>query len=282
MRAVVLMRYSGDTNRSSDQYLKMNNCGYGNYVADGIPKMTFREFGRVDYHILYVVRGVGEVRYENERYRLSTGDGVLYPPGVPHEYSFPIEGDAMTLWVHFSGTAVEEILKQCGLSGGVFHVNSPNEVETIGSRMVREFALYNRDANRKNSADEVMLNGLLMNWIAALLRNRELPLSDEPIVAALEYINRNYNRRDSMESLAALCRLSTSRFLHRFKALTGVSPNQYRLSLRMERAKELLSDPALTVTEVAYAVGFTDPLYFSRAFRRENGVSPQEYRKTER
>ena len=270
-----------DTNRRSDQYLKVNNCGYGSYAAHEVPKTTFREFGRVDYHVLYVLHGVGEAWHNQEKYRLEAGDGVVYLPGEAQEYSFPMGEASMTLWVHFSGTAVDEILQQCGLHGGKFRVASHDAVETIGARLVREFVLLKGKTASGDSA-EVTVNGLLMRFLATLTQPKKSLSADEPLISVLEYINRNYIRSDSMEMLASLCRLSTSRFLHRFKELTGVSPNQYRISLRMERAKEYLADATLSVTEVANAVGFSDPLYFSRCFRRENGISPQEYRNREK
>ncbi len=71
-------------------------------------------------------------------------------------------------------------------------------------------------------------------------------------------------------SYAHLCRLFQKKF--------GVTPGDYRNSIRLEHAKTLLRDPHLTVAEVAYQSGFDDPAYFTRLFRRRNGAPPSALR----
>jgi len=67
-----------------------------------------------------------------------------------------------------------------------------------------------------------------------------------------------------------LCRLFGKTF--------GVTPVEYRNAVRLERAKALLGNPRLSIADVAYAVGFQDPGYFTRQFRKQNGVSPKAFR----
>ena len=68
-------------------------------------------------------------------------------------------------------------------------------------------------------------------------------------------------------------------FFGKMKKLTGMPPNEYIRKKRMERAAELLRDPALTISEVAYRVGFDDPNYFSRIFKDYYGITASKYRK---
>jgi transcriptional regulator GlxA family with amidase domain len=63
-------------------------------------------------------------------------------------------------------------------------------------------------------------------------------------------------------------------------ALTGMSMTRYLRTLRLSKARELLSTTALNISEVAYAVGFEDPKYFSRVFSEEFGVSPGNFRQS--
>ncbi|MEQ1747646.1 MAG: helix-turn-helix transcriptional regulator, partial [Saprospiraceae bacterium] len=73
--------------------------------------------------------------------------------------------------------------------------------------------------------------------------------------------------------------MSRSVLYAKLTALTGLSFNIYLRSLRLRRAQELLKNPDMNVSEVAYEVGFNDPRYFIRVFSEEFGVPPGEWRK---
>ena len=73
--------------------------------------------------------------------------------------------------------------------------------------------------------------------------------------------------------------LSRSQVYRRLKAATGLSATDYILSMRLERARHLLRSDGLTVSQVAYEVGFRDPAYFSRVFKKQYGQPPVKWRK---
>jgi AraC-like DNA-binding protein len=83
----------------------------------------------------------------------------------------------------------------------------------------------------------------------------------------------------TLKMLAGLSGLSVEAFRKRFARETGSPPVQYALKMQVKRAKELLSDNALTIKQAALSAGFDDPYYFSRLFKRYEGTSPSEYRK---
>ena len=63
-----------------------------------------------------------------------------------------------------------------------------------------------------------------------------------------------------------------------FKQTTGISPHQFILQLKIERAKQLINKTQLSLTEIAYELGFTDQAHFSNAFKKIIGVAPRQYR----
>jgi YesN/AraC family two-component response regulator len=95
---------------------------------------------------------------------------------------------------------------------------------------------------------------------------------------AIAHVAKHFAQHISESELALLCEMSPSRFCREFKAAFGVTFVEYVSNHRISEAKRLLVNPGISVTDVAMAVGFGDPSYFTRVFRRQEGVSPSEYR----
>ncbi|WP_167884647.1 helix-turn-helix domain-containing protein [Cupriavidus oxalaticus] len=95
---------------------------------------------------------------------------------------------------------------------------------------------------------------------------------------AIALVAAQFDRKIALEYAAALCRLSASQFCRIFKQEYGVSFGQYLLRYRIDRACERLANSGALAKEVAYSVGFNDHSYFTRAFKRQVGLCPSEYR----
>ena len=90
----------------------------------------------------------------------------------------------------------------------------------------------------------------------------------------------DYKRKWTLEEMAGLCGYSQSRFSSIYKETYGISPIEDLIRERIKSAGRLLRYSNMPISEVADAVGFTSLYYFSRAFKKETGVSPTEYRET--
>ena len=101
----------------------------------------------------------------------------------------------------------------------------------------------------------------------------------EEIDKATVYFSEHYNDDISIDEYAENNHISVSWFIRNFKHCTGITPMQYILSKRIYNAEILLQDHTYTVTEIAQIVGYDNPLYFSRIFKKAKGLSPSEYRK---
>lgn len=95
---------------------------------------------------------------------------------------------------------------------------------------------------------------------------------------ALTWIQAHYAEPLSLAGVAKEAAMSPFHFCRTFKATVGVGFRDYVTRLRLDKAKELLRDPRQSVTEVAFAVGFSDLSWFYRAFHRETGQSPTAWR----
>lgn len=108
---------------------------------------------------------------------------------------------------------------------------------------------------------------------------REGGLSKRAFGRAIDYINDNLSRKVTLAELAGVAHVSTYHFARSFKTKTGLSPHQYVIRRRVERAKTLLADSDLTIAEVAEAVGFANQSHLAFHVRRQLGVSPKTLRR---
>lgn len=119
---------------------------------------------------------------------------------------------------------------------------------------------------------------------ANVRRSEQMELSraglvDRRIRLAVELMHAHMHRELSLEEIASAAHLSPFHFSRLFKKLTGATPHAYLASLRAARARDLLAETDLSVTEVGARVGYMSSSHFSKAFRQSTGISPSAYRK---
>jgi len=94
----------------------------------------------------------------------------------------------------------------------------------------------------------------------------------------LDYIQSHLTAKISVDALARVAGMSKTLFYRSFKAFFGVTPIEFVVKERVQRAKQLLTDPDITITEVCYQSGFNNVNYFIRQFKRLEGITPSNYR----
>jgi AraC family transcriptional regulator len=143
---------------------------------------------------------------------------------------------------------------------------------------------------QEGSSEDALVGELLVNAVCVRLAKR-FAISKMDIVPCrgglpparlkrvLEYIESNLDKNITLSELARVANMSLYYFAVLFRQSTSLSPHRYVLSKRVERAKELLQNPKLSVLEVSMNVGFEHQNNFARAFRRVFGVSPTEFKR---
>ncbi len=95
----------------------------------------------------------------------------------------------------------------------------------------------------------------------------------------LDYMSKNISNADiRIEDLADAVNLGRTVFYGKIKSITGMSPIDFVRHIRIQRAEELVSKSNYPISQISYLVGFSDPKYFSRCFKKDTGMSPSEYR----
>ncbi len=93
-----------------------------------------------------------------------------------------------------------------------------------------------------------------------------------------DQIKREYNTDPNVAKLAHKCGMSQSSFRRCWARHFGIPPKRYIIEFRIEKACRYLINSDQTIKDISYAVGFNDPLYFSKAFRQRTGMSPSDFR----
>lgn len=232
-----------------------------------------------EYQLIYITRGEGLFESQSGgRRAISAGTLFALFPGEWHRYSPNGDTGWDEYWVAFDGSFAAHVMSEAGLSP-----ESPMLVCDVDERMVEEF-LRIADEMRAEAAGHQFIMAartvLILALACAAAPRRALESSDAGRVLErakcllLEHINEPVN----MENLAAQLNVGYSWFRRAFRAHTGLSPAQYHMQLRLNRARELLRDTTLPVAVISQRLGFESPEYFARIFKQKCGCTPREHR----
>jgi AraC family transcriptional regulator, arabinose operon regulatory protein len=259
---------------NKDSLLTVNCCGYQKMNTRNL--MRTRDQGRLDYQLIYVVGGKGIFHFEDEVVEVNNGQIVLYEPHQPQKYSYFAKDFTEVYWIHFSGYAAWEYLHQFGLlNQTVQSIGMTNEVLALFKKIIQELNMNKPLSDQLTAAYMLALLALVGRRLQADDPRKADPHSD--INQIIDIMHEKYSQDFNVADLAKLCSLSTFRFIHKFKAVTGTTPIQYLTGIRINEAKRLLSETSLNVKEVAAIVGYENPLYFSRVFSNAVGIPPSRY-----
>ncbi len=260
--------------------LIVGSCGtYHLYTKPRLP--TYRPRGRIDFQLLYIASGKAYFHFGSEENEtvVTAGHMVLYRPREMQKYEYYAIDQTEVYWVHFTGSDVTNLLRkyEIPIKEHVFYTGTSPEYQWIFRQMIQE--LQNCRENYQMLL--TMLLGQIFIHINRQLKegNKATSYMLEETERATRYFSENYNKPICIEEYAESRHVSACWFIRQFKHYTGMPPMQYILSIRIANAQNLLETTAYTVSEIAAIVGYDNPLYFSRLFKKQLGMSPTEYRK---
>lgn len=272
----VMNQYTGayiNRNEFSDGELVVNSCG--NYRITKEDFRTYRENGTNDFQMIYVNKGELKVNTTEKTY--NDGAIVFFPPEMRHDYIYVAEKNTDVFWLHFGGSRTEEILSKFNID-----VFTSYSLQNASSDFINCFQNIIREITIKNEFFKELCVSYFYRILIFLARNRKKKDKNSAKENAFsEIIERMYfdDSGFDIKAYAESCCLSVSRFAHMFKQSTGMPPHAFYSQIIANKAKDLIFNSSLNISEIAEILGFTDIYYFSRFYKKNFGVSPSIHRK---
>lgn len=244
--------------------------------------------------IVIILKGKGHFLINGTEIPITEGNVLLLNPGTYHK-SIPAPSHTLT---------------ECYLAfTDVEFVNTPKNFiplfhgqkilgklpEKTKKEIFQLCGAMNQESQSRNTGRYLMLKAYLIQILCLLLRfDQQEELSDERhmqgyefkspnktyvVQQIMKYMEAHYREKISLDQIAENMYLSPFYISKLFKSETGDTPINYLISLRMEKAKELLDrNPALSIQEAAAQVGYEDAYHFSKLFKKYYGLSPMYYK----
>ena len=248
------------------------------------PCHSFGPVTRNHYLFHYVLSGTGTLMADDAKgitqtYSVRSGQGFLIFPEQITTYYADQHSPWEYSWIEFDGLRVKEALSltDFSLNHPIYHPHSKD----LQEQMVKEM---NYIISHPKECSFHLLGHLYLffDYFIQSAKSTRLTqsskMSDYYIQEAIHYMEQNFQNDISIEEIAAVCGINRSYLGKIFRNSIGRSPQEFLMNYRMVKATELLKLTTLSIADIGTAVGYGNPLHFSRAFKNIYGVSPREWR----
>lgn len=232
------------------------------------------------YLFFLVLDGSGTLEYQGKSYPLSQGDCVFIDCKKPYAH-YTSEDLWKLQWIHFFGPNMMGIYEKYMERGGLpcFHprelsayTHLLDEMQNIAASpsYIKDMKIYEKITSLLTVLMEESWNPKQQFHVSAKRRN----LQD-----IKEYLEEHYAEKITLDMLAERFYINKYYLTRIFKEQFGVSINNYLLQVRITRAKQLLRFSEYSIEKIGQQCGMNDANYFSRMFKKMEGIAPGEYRK---
>lgn len=235
------------------------------------------------YLIHHVLSGTGSFTCAGQRHELHAGQTFLIHPDQLVSYAASEHDPWRYRWIAFEGRMAAMLVAEAGLDllAPIVSTARNPRIKALYHSMMRTFRQGGRSAPIRAAGYLQLLfaeyaTALSEPEDAAQQRGNEGEALTQQV---LRYLSTQYAEPISIENMADTLGYNRAYLSRMFKRQTGVTPVTFLLKLRIDKAHLLLRERLeLTIEQIAASVGFQDPLYFSKQFRRFYGQSPTAYR----
>ena len=262
-------------NKDTENPYFINCCGY---IKTGNRDISINR-KRVDYYLIYLVNGKGYYRMDGATQAVSGGNIIIYKPNEEQNYYYLGNEQTEMYWIHFTGIGAAGLLSSLGLADRhVYEVGMQTECVQLFDKIIHEIHIKNPKYH--SFCISYLLQLLSMFSRESLLHEKGMKvLKNRDIENVIKKMQLEYPQDQPVKYYADFCNLSVYQFIRKFKKSMLMPPSRYIEKIRMDRSRELLADTDLTVNEISGIVGYNDPFYFSKVFKKNTGLNPMAFRK---
>ena len=262
--------------QTDDIYLTL--CG----IEKCLPGYRFNAEDRTGFHLHVILAGKGILSVEGKQIALKEGQMFVTKPGEATWYRADEKEPWEYCWMAFDGNLAERYVKEAGFGPGTNWRNCQQDYRRYGA-LVR----WILDKPEMTLANDIHRLATLLKYIATAVEDNQMSTGAERHVKtdyidtyveyAVNYIRANFSTA-KVSDVAHYIGIHRSYLTSIFRKKLGVSPQEYLMQVKLEKAKQLLLDSQAPVQEVSQMVGYENPLTFSKSFKNRYGLSPKAFR----
>ncbi len=252
------------------------------------------------HQVLLVLSGHIELRLDKTRLVIPAGHAILCPPQRKELFLFPPEFETESIWCTMSDKLVPSSLRDRLVSAtGVIPISKTlRTLVELGLNLTSSsYAKTSRLTHIEGGAPQKLVKSLSEHddldhliWQMGLCvlhcfvsdysekLGRENVQEPLPLEKARHYIHEHFAENLTLSTLARCAAVTPNHLIKLFRERAGVTPIEYVWQVRLDRAMPLLRESGLSISEIAYQIGFKTPFHFARRFRKRYGKSPRAFR----
>ena len=242
-----------------------------------------------DFYLMHtVLEGKGEFTCGGKSYPLRAGDTFLIEPEALVSYVSDADEPWLYRWVAFNGPQAAELAQAAGFSVAN-PVAETAQIRRVGVLYNHIFSVFRKSDPAAHLKSAGYLQLLLAEFCSVHQLSEDnaamtnMDDTDKLIRQMIHYLSTQYAQPVSIEQMSESFGYNRAYLSRVFKRYTGESPITFLLKLRIDKARQMISErEGLTIEQIAASVGLQDSLYFSKQFRRFYGLSPSAYRESMR
>lgn len=234
-----------------------------------------RKDGYPYHQIMYCTKGSGTLVIDGTKHLIRPFTAFFLPSGYPHEY-YPNEKVWDIHWVVPSGFAADDMLRYFGLKEPqVFELN---EIKSLEHHFRKMHEALSGDKIYGNHRAAGFLYDFLIEFNRIISAVGSSSTTNSSVIRAIDFININYTSEITMDMLCSEAGVSKQHLCRLFRSALSARPMEYIAKRRIQAAKELLSETDKSIETIAEETGFCTSSYFSKLFKRYEGMTPSQFR----